>query len=340
VAGEYTPEVVAELELMVARGLSRWGLTAATAIRLLNVSENATFALTDPVDARQLIVRVHRIGYCTAQEIRSELAWINALRSAAVIETAAPIAGSDGELVQNFQSPSGRPSRYAVAFERLPGREPDAGVDTVRWFERLGELSARMHAHARSWTLPPGFCRRRWDLDAMVGAKGYWGPWRAAIGLDAAGIEILEQALIHIRSRIERFGTGPQRFGLIHADLRLANLLVCESHLRIIDFDDCGFSWFLYDFASAVSFIEHEPIVPDLLQAWVMGYRRIAPLSAQELEEIPTFVVLRRIVLMAWLASHAEIPFARQFGAAYTAGTVALAQQLQQRRFLNRVHSM
>jgi Ser/Thr protein kinase RdoA (MazF antagonist) len=302
---------------------------------LLNVSENATFALTDPVAATELILRVHRVGYCTAQEIRSELAWINALRADGVIETAAPIAGEDGELVQCLKSPSGGPSRYAVAFERLPGREPDAGGDAVPWFERLGEVSARMHAHARSWSLPPGFCRRRWDLDAMVGPNGYWGRWRAAIGLEPSGIATLEQTLAIIHGRLERFGMGPQRFGLIHADLRLANLLVSESHLRIIDFDDCGFSWFLYDFASAVSFIETEPIVPELLQAWVNGYRRAAPLSAEELAAIPTFVALRRILLMAWLASHAEIPFARQFGAAYTAGTLTLAQQLQHDAFLN-----
>ena len=91
-AGEYTPEVLIELERMVARDLSCWGLAPATAIRLLNVSENATFALTDPVSARQLVLRVHRVGYCTAQEIRSELAWIDALRRDAVIETAAPIS--------------------------------------------------------------------------------------------------------------------------------------------------------------------------------------------------------------------------------------------------------
>ena len=336
-AGEYTPEVLIELERMVARDLSCWGLAPATAIRLLNVSENATFALTDPVSARQLVLRVHRVGYCTAQEIRSELAWIDALRRDAVIETAAPIAGRDGELVQTLESPSGRPSRYAVAFEWVPGQEPDAGVDTIHWFERLGELSARMHAHARSWTLPPGFCRRRWDLDAMVGPKGFWGSWRAAIGLESSGTATLERALGFIRQRIERFGVGPQRFGLVHADLRLANLLVAEPHLRIIDFDDCGFSWFLYDFASAISFIEHEPIVPDLLHAWITGYRRVAPLSAAERAEIPTFVVLRRILLMAWLASHAEIPFARQFGADYTAGTIALAEQLQRGRLLSHV---
>jgi Ser/Thr protein kinase RdoA (MazF antagonist) len=334
VAEEYTPEVVADLECMVARGLPRWQLSPATAIKLLNVSENATFALSDPASSRELVLRVHRLGYCTADEIRSELAWISALRDEAIIETAAPIAASDGELVQTFASPSGRPSRFAVAFERLPGREPDAGVGTVQWFARLGELSARMHAHARSWRLPPGFRRKRWDLDAMVGPQGFWGPWRAAIGLDAAGVATLERALGFIADRVGRFGTAPERFGLIHADLRLANLLVSESHLRIIDFDDCGFSWFLYDFASAVSFIEHEPIVPELLRAWLDGYRRVASLSSEEVAQIPTFVVLRRILLMAWLASHAEIPFARQFGVAYTAGTLALADQLQRGRFL------
>jgi Ser/Thr protein kinase RdoA (MazF antagonist) len=104
--------------------------------------------------------------------------------------------------------------------------------------------------------------------------------------------------------------------------------------LRIIDFDDCGFSWFIYDFATAVSFIEHEAMLPDLLQAWIIGYARIAPLSAVERQEIPTFVVLRRILLTAWLASHSEVPFARQFGAAYTDGTVRLSQQLLSGQFL------
>jgi Ser/Thr protein kinase RdoA (MazF antagonist) len=167
-----------------------------------------------------------------------------------------------------------------------------------------------------------------------VGPNGYWGSWRAAIGLDRSGIAVLEQTLELIDRRIERFGAGPDRFGLVHADLRLANLLVHGDHLRIIDFDDCGFSWFLYDFATAVSFIEHEPMVPNLLTAWVSGYRKAAPLATGDVAEIPTFVVLRRILLCAWLASHAEVPFARQFGAAYTQGAVTLAEQFLRGRFL------
>jgi Ser/Thr protein kinase RdoA (MazF antagonist) len=332
-AGEYTPAVVADLHLMVAGALDHWGLSPQTTVTLLNLSENATFMLSDR--RRDLVVRVHRVGYSSPQEIRSELEWINALRRDAVIETATPLPGGNGELLQTLVSPSGRAPRYAVAFEHLAGREPDAGADAPPWFERLGELTARMHVHSKSWALPAGFCRKRWDMDAMVGEKGHWGSWRDAIGLDASGSTVLEQALSFIRQRIDGFGMTAERFGLVHADLRLANLLADDSHLRIIDFDDCGFSWFMYDFATAVSFIEHEAIVAELLEAWVAGYRKMAPLSAEERAEIPTFVILRRILLTAWLASHAEVPLARQLGAAYTAGTVALAEEFLSGRFLN-----
>jgi Ser/Thr protein kinase RdoA (MazF antagonist) len=226
-----------------------------------------------------------------------------------------------------------------VAFERLPGCEPAAGTAGLPWFERLGTLTARMHRHARAWPLPPGFTRKRWTLDTMVGPHGFWGSWRAAPGLDAGGAATIESAVRAIGRRLARFGSGPERFGLVHADLRLANLLVDGAHLYIIDFDDCGFSWFVYDFATSVSFIECDPALPQLLQAWLRGYRQAGELSAADEAEIPTFVVLRRIMLTAWLASHAEVPFARDQGAGYTAGSVRLARDYLDGHFLQR-HSV
>jgi Ser/Thr protein kinase RdoA (MazF antagonist) len=332
-ADEYTPEVMAELQLRVAGGLWRWKLPPETSIRLLNVSENATFAVSEP-RGRELVLRVHRVGYSAADEIRSELAWMAALRRDGVIETAVPVPGVDGEAVQILGPIAGGAPRFAVAFERLPGREPDAR-DAALWFERLGELTARLHGHAKSWAVPVGFRRKRWDVDAMVGDGAWWGAWRAAIGLTAAGAAVLDRVLELIARRLARLGSGPEVFGLVHADLRLANLLVDGSRLRIIDFDDCGYGWFVYDFATAVSFIEHEAIVPDLLRAWCAGYRQAAVLRADAVAEIPSFVILRRILLTAWLASHAEVPFARQQGASFTEGTVALAEEWRRGKFLN-----
>jgi Ser/Thr protein kinase RdoA (MazF antagonist) len=335
VTGEYTPEVLADLHARVRHALPRWGLSPQADVSLLNVSENATFALSDP-SGRELILRVHRVGYSSAEEIRSELAWMSALREKAIVDGAAPVAGADGACVQVLDTLENGvdPKRFAVAFERLPGREPDA-ADAVQWFERLGEITARMHAHSRSWSLPEGFARKRWDFEAMLGERGFWGPWRAAIGLDDPGIAVLEDALARLRGRLAEIGESPDVFGLVHADLRLANLLVDGQHLRVIDFDDCGFSWYLYDFATAVSFIEHDPVVPSLLRSWLVGYRRTVTLSDVAAKDIPGFVILRRILLTAWLASHAEVPFARVFGADYTRGTVQLAQRWMHGDYLN-----
>lgn len=329
--GEYSADVVAELTRRVTEHLPCWGLPAETQIALLNLSENATFSLRVP--GRDWVLRVHRVGYSSADEIASELAWMASLKRDAVAETALPIAGVNGQYVQTLVSQASAPTRLAVAFERLRGREPQI-EDTLVWFERLGEVTARMHQHARAWVLPAGFTRKRWTLDTMLGEQGFWGSWRASIGLQHQDVATIEAAVARARQRLDALGQGPEVFGLVHADLRLANLLVDTTHLRVIDFDDCGFSWFMYDFAASISFMELEPMVPRLLQAWLLGYGRHGEISVAARAEIPTFVLVRRVLLTAWLASHAEVPFAMQLGATYTRGTVSLAQMFLRNEFL------
>jgi Ser/Thr protein kinase RdoA (MazF antagonist) len=328
VTGEYSSDVLADFAAMVGQGLDRWSLSPNTNVTLLNLSENATYRLSDPDDGRDLVLRLHRLHYHTEPEIRSELAWIEALRQDGIVETPPPIPGRDGNLVQVLASPSGGPSRRAVAFEFSSGKEPQRGEDLVPWFSTLGALTARMHQHVRNWPLPAGFTRKTWDFDAMFGPTPFWGSWRAGLGLDRQGTALLERALEAIANRLVRFGRGRERFGLVHADLRLANLLVDPPRLRVIDFDDCGISWFAYDFAAAVSFFEDDPIVAELMAAWLDGYRTVAPFSNEDAAEIPVFVTMRRILLVAWLASHGEIPFAQKMGVSYTAGALEMAEKL------------
>jgi Ser/Thr protein kinase RdoA (MazF antagonist) len=94
----------------------------------------------------------------------------------------------------------------------------------------------------------------------------------------------------------------------------------------VIDFDDCGFSWYLYDLGTALSFIEHRPDVPELVESWLRGYHRVATLSAEERQEIPTFIMLRRLLLVAWIGSHAETDLAKSLGEPYTEGSCGLAE--------------
>ncbi|MGH6928611.1 MAG: phosphotransferase enzyme family protein, partial [Dongiaceae bacterium] len=129
-----------------------------------------------------------------------------------------------------------------------------------------------------------------------------------------------------IERRLRRYGQGADRFGLIHADLRLANLLLEGPTTKVIDFDDCGFSWYFYDLGTALSFIEHRPDIPQLVDAWVTGYRKVAPLAAAEEAELPTFIMLRRLLLVAWVGSHAETDLAKSLGEPYTEGSCGLAE--------------
>ena len=53
----------------------------------------------------------------------------------------------------------------------------------------------------------------------------------------------------------------------------------------------------------------------------------MAPLAAaEEREEIPTFIMLRRLLLVAWIGSHAETDLAKSLGEPYTEGSCGLAE--------------
>lgn len=308
--------------------LDRYGLDTHSTVRLVNVSENRTYRIDEPPGGRTFALRVHRPGYHTALEIESELAWIDALRDDEVVETAHAVAASDGIRVTQLATPE-LGERNVVLFEWLPGAMPEPeGADLVGGFRTLGAVSARMHGHAQQWRRPASFRRFSWDYDTTLGAAGHWGRWQDGLGMGSEELDLLGRLDAVIRRRLEAYGRSSERFGLVHADIRLANLLVDGPHVRVIDFDDCGFSWFMYDFATTVSFFEDHPHVPELKHAWLDGYRSVAPLDPSDETELETFVMLRRLLLVAWIGSHHQFATeAAELGAGFTAGTCALAEQ-------------
>lgn len=325
-SGLYGAAFVEQLRQGVLSALGEWGLSPATEVRLLTVSENATFRADDPEADAPVVIRVHRPGYHTRAEIRSELAWIAALREEDLARIPAPLSSRSGDQIVGFRTEG--ELRDAVAFSFLPGSEPAPDAGLTRGFSELGRISAGLHRHARNWQRPAGFVRKAWTFETTVGARPHWGDWREALGLTAEGRAVLERCAQKLEVHLSRYGAGPERFGLIHADLRLANLLIDETgRIGLIDFDDCGFGWFMYDFAAAVSFFEDDPVVPALAEAWVSGYREIAPLGDADVAMLPGLVMLRRLLLTAWIASHSETPTALELGAGYTDGTIALAER-------------
>jgi len=295
--------LLARLHALAEASLGLWPLEAGAAARLLNVSENATYLVEAP-SGRKTVLRIHREGYHSRNGIRTELAWLNALREEAGVITPQAIAGKNGDLIQSGAAAGLAKPRDMVMFEFIEGTEPDESQDLSEPFRRLGEVSAKLHLHAIGWRRPDYFERLVWDAASVFGPQTNWGDWRDGPGVEAAMQPHLERLQDAVIANLAVYGRSGERFGLAHCDLRLANLLIVGDSTRVIDFDDCGLSWFLYDLATALTLIEDLPQTPGLIDAWLDGYARVRKLAKEDLDAIPTLMMMRRMAILAWMGTH------------------------------------
>lgn len=307
------------------QALSHYDLAPTSQLRLLNLSENATYAVDDPATGTRSILRVHRQDYHRPHEIESELDWLDALRRDSDVTVPAVLPASDGRRVVTVDH-DGTP-RHVVHFAMVAGAEPDPETLTVDDFHTLGRITAALHEHSLAWDRPAGFGRFAWDWEHSLGGRPRWGRWQDAIGVGATEADILGRAQDLLGRRLAEYGTGPDVFGLVHADLRLANLLVDGDTITVIDFDDCGFGWLFYDFGTAVSFFEDDPSVPQWQDAWTTGYRTRRALPAADEAMLPSFVLLRRLLLLAWMGSHSHSRESQQMSINYAEGSCRLADR-------------
>ncbi|MCD7891053.1 MAG: phosphotransferase [Ruminococcus sp.] len=296
---------------------------------MIVLSENATYMVRyKDSDQPAGVLRVSRPGYHTLSELESEMSWLRQINDYTPLIVANPINGADGKPVQLVDGSDGN-IYFCVICDYLPGSEPDEGnpEKIIRDFEMLWETTAYLHRQASIWNGTKTIGRIEWTYDNIIGETVAWGRWQDFEGMTPEAEEFLEEACRIIKKRLKRYGRNQDNWGLIHADLRLANIIVEGDTIKVIDFDDCGSGWYLHDLASFISFIEHKEIVPDLINAWLRGYKKITPFTDTDFEEIDTFILMRRLQLMAWLASHKESGPVAELSVGYFSGTIGLAER-------------
>ena len=298
-------------------------------LSLLCRSENATFLLE--AAGKRYALRLHRADYHQRADIESELQWLDALRETG-IDVPQAVVDREGQRVQTLILEEGS-VRHAVLFHWIEGEMPGTDVDP-RAFQQLGNITARLHQHSRSWQRPADFQRITWDHHTMVSLQSHWGDWRDAPNLRVQDHAIVEETIARVGSTLAEFGKEPRNYGLIHADLRLTNLLLYKGETRVIDFDDCGFGWYLHDLAAAISFVEHHPRAAEWVDHWIRGYEQVAHITDAEMERIPALLIQRRIQLLAWAGSHAETEMAQSLGPQWADHSVRLCHRYLETRDL------
>jgi Ser/Thr protein kinase RdoA (MazF antagonist) len=316
---------------VASEALGRYGFPRNSELALLKHRENTVFQVTHPASGERGVLRVHRTGYQTAESIVSEFAWMRALNESGV-RTPAIIPARDGALVVTAGIAELSEPRLCDMLEWIDGR-PAGDEELVDSFRMLGELHGRCHAQARRWTLPAGFQRQAWDEAALLDGEHpiiapAWENW----ALNDERRTLVLACREALRERLRQWGKAPERYGLIHADLMPENLIVADDGVRLIDFDDCGFGWWLYDPASALLYYYGQDFYPDLVTAWAAGYRSACPLSDEEINELPTFLLLRCFYGLGWLQTRRNSEAAEMFNEPLIGLTSAIGQDFLSRR--------
>lgn len=322
-------ENVELFDQLATDALAKYGWQDIGKSKLIVLSENATYMVKDKeTGTNKGVLRISRPGYHTLNELNSEMKWLNQINEYTPLIVANPISGLDGNNIQVVKGNDNK-DYFCVICEYLSGEAPDENNEEqmVKQFAYLGETTAYLHRQTEIWNGTSKLNRMEWNYDTIIGENAAWGRWNDFPEMTDKAEKMLTEVSQIIKKRLMRYGRTENNYGLIHADLRLANLLLDGDQIKVIDFDDCGFGWHLHDLASALSFIEDKPIVPKLVNAWLVGYKKVLPFTDTDFEEIDTFIMMRRLQLTAWLASHQESGPVKELSEGWMEGTINLAER-------------
>jgi Ser/Thr protein kinase RdoA (MazF antagonist) len=210
--------------------------------RCLHEGTNSSFQFRIGHD--DLVLRIHRTGDRTPQEIGAELDWVDYL-SRHDVAVARPVCSASGDWVQSAEW-QGR-LVHAAVFHKARGDHPrlrDVAAWPARLIGRVGRILGRIHALNANYHPAPG--RQRFDWPSIDLPR-----FAAAITPAEDSIYLMNLAA-HWKWIQSLSRDDPSVFGLVHGDFQSANLLVADATATVIDFDGSCYNWYLFDIAQFI----------------------------------------------------------------------------------------
>ena len=285
----------------VQDALAVWGMDKAECAFVAG-RENRVYKVVD--GKQSFALRFKRPGYRDLAELKSELDWLAEMARAG-LHVPAPHPSLNGRLLEKV---GGCHVDLITWLDGTPlgvSRQPLQLENPVQTFAALGAEMARLHLACDAWTPPPDFKRCAWDLAGLLGDAPLWGRFWENPTLDAATGALFttfrKQAVKDLAA--QRHDTG-----LIHADLVRENVMLDGTTLRLIDFDDGGYGYRLFDVATALLKNRAEPNYAALKAALLDGYLSIRPLDTGQLD---LFLALRAVTYVGWIVPRMAEPGAK-----------------------------
>src|SRR3954468_19193642 len=319
----------ASLQRLITLVEARWPLQCAS-IQPIKVRENAVYAV-HLRDGSKVVLRVHRCGYHSDEALQSERTWMRALQDHG-IEVPRHVLSSCGRSFERAHIDGFEGERQVDVFHWIAGQqlgsvERGVALDGVAdVYHKVGRLAARLHNQSSAWNMPAGFLRHAWDAEGLAGEQPFWGRFWDLAALTSSQRQLFVELRQSLWRDLHAFGMAPDRYGLIHADLVPENILVDGDALRVIDFDDAGYGWHMFEIATSLYFIRRDSIYFQARDAVIEGYRQHRKLPEEHLALLPMFLAARGSTYLGWVHTRAGEPVAAELTPALIELAVAAAE--------------
>jgi Ser/Thr protein kinase RdoA (MazF antagonist) len=271
--------------------MQRYGIKE-NQIELLDGFESFMYEFYRPQDG-EFILRVGHSSRRTPEMIAGEVDWINYLgRGGANVSRA--ILSKNGNLVEAIEDGHGE-QFLATAFLKALGKPSWETEWTPEFVDHYGRVIGRIHRLTKDYVSPnPAWRRGEWDAPGNLDLEK-WLPTSETIALQKF------QALMR---HFETLPKDRESYGLIHQDAHGGNFFVHNGQITLFDFDDCVYSWFIYDIAmvlfyAAMAAEDKVAYTQDFMRNFLRGYAQENKLDPKWLRELPYFLKLREIDLYA-----------------------------------------
>jgi Ser/Thr protein kinase RdoA (MazF antagonist) len=257
---------------------------------LTHVRHGANAVYTFRAGNRRLILRVTEDRHRNRCQLEAELDFIRFV-AARGVAAALPISSNRDACVETVQLEDGV-LWHAVAFMAVPGRHfrffsPD--IDRPL-FRAWGSAMAALHAASRDFV--PAAPRRRltWAEQDTTSCDHTRLP---------SGEAGARREHARVAEWLASLHATAESWGLIHGDFERTNFVLNGSTLRLYDFDDACYHWYLADVAHALWAFRGAPASDRarFLEWFLEGYRERCAVEVDVRERLSWFVRLRTLSL-------------------------------------------
>ena len=293
-----TEERVTYFGRVARKALAYWDCDEETEIKLLNYTENATYEVK-PKDGRHFVMRIHRALYTTENSIKSEFDWLDSLRKDGIC-VPAPIETKDHKYIVRIDMPEDGDFRYVDCCKFEDGKAP-LDVPQIAMFEKLGEIIGVVHNNSQRYVKPEYYERIVWDADKTFQKINnyHFEVYRENPVFTEEDLKILDDAQKKIRRKLDDYGKTPDKYGVIHSDFRFSNILLKDEDFVILDFDDFGDGWYMFDVASVLALNEDRENAGEIMSSIIRGYEKVRKMSDEDKAMLSTFQMFRRFGMIS-----------------------------------------